>query len=266
MPETDALAPLARLREAQLDARTDQTEAATRLLERLARAHPDSPVPLALLAGVLSRGKHFSQAAAALTRAIARVPHPGPGDWELFYQRGVALDLAHRWPQAQADLERALQLSPDQPQVLNYLGYSWADQGRNLPRARQMLERAVAQQPSNGAIVDSLGWALLRLGDVGGAVRWLERAVELEPTDPTLNGHLGDAYWAAGRRTEAADQWRAALSFNPEPPERARIEARLRGTNAPTTGSAPATAGRQRASMAPPVPSPAQDTSAAARP
>ncbi|MGI4939781.1 MAG: tetratricopeptide repeat protein, partial [Janthinobacterium lividum] len=100
-------------------------------------------------------------------------------------------------------------------------------------RAREMLQKAMAAQPNNGAIVDSLGWALLRSGDVPGAVRWLERAVELEPVDATLNGHLGDAYWAAGRHGEAMDQWRHALTLAPEPDERARIEARLHAGNAP---------------------------------
>ncbi len=228
----DPLAPLARLREAQLDERAGRHDDAARLLVALAQAHPDSAVPLALLAGVQSNQKRYAEAAASLDRAIARVPRPGPGDWELFYRRGVALDLAHQWPRAQADLEHALVLSPDQPAVLNYLAYSWADQGRNLPRARQMLEKAVAAQPNNAAIVDSLGWTLLRAGDVPGAVRWLERACELDPIDATLNGHLGDAYWAAGRRVEAMDQWRRALSLNPEPQEKTRIEGRMHAGDA----------------------------------
>ena len=122
----------------------------------------------------------------------------------------------------------ALNLAPDQPYVLNYLGYSWTEQGRNLARARQMIERAVEQRPSDGAIIDSLGWVMLRQGDYDGAVKSLEHAVELLPEDSTINGHLGDAYWAAGRRQEALFQWRRALNLNPDPEDVPKLQAKLR--------------------------------------
>ena len=130
---------------------------------------------------------------------------------------------------AEADFLHALQLSPDQPYVLNYLGYAWTEQGRNLPRARQMIERAVELRPNDGSIVDSLGWVLLQQGDTAGAVRFLERAVELDSEDATVNGHLGDAYMAAGRKREAQVQWRRALILNPEPQEVQALEAKLAG-------------------------------------
>lgn len=120
-----------------------------------------------------------------------------------------------------------MKLSPDEPSVLNYLGYSWTEQGHELDRAQQMIKRAAEQRPNDGAIVDSLGWVELRKGDVAGAVASLERAVEMEPEDPTINGHLGDAYWAAGRKLEAEYQWRRALTLNPEPDDAAHFQSRL---------------------------------------
>lgn len=127
--------------------------------------------------------------------------------------------------------------SPDQPYVLNYFGYTWADKSRNLPQAREMVEKALQKRPNDGAIVDSLGWVMFRQGQTADAVKTLERAVELEPEDPEINGHLGDAYWAAGRKLEATYQWRRALTFNPEPDAAARLEAKLQSGTAPTVVS-----------------------------
>jgi Flp pilus assembly protein TadD len=111
---------------------------------------------------------------------------------------------------------------------MNYLAYTWVEQGKDLPEARRMLERAVELRPNDGNIVDSLGWALFRLGDLPGALRWLERAVELEPRNSVINDHLGDAYWAVGRQQEARFQWRRALGLDPEPADLAKIEQKLR--------------------------------------
>ena len=125
-------------------------------------------------------------------------------------------------------MKRALNLAPDQPAVLNYLAYSWADQGVHLPEARKMIERAIEQQPKDPAIIDSLGWVMLRQGQPGDAELLLEQAVALQPEDATINAHLGEAYWAVGRRLEAVFQWRRALTLDPEPDDKARWEARLR--------------------------------------
>jgi Flp pilus assembly protein TadD len=149
-----------------------------------------------------------------------------PGNWRLYFARGVARERLGRWPEAEADLEQALRLSPDQPGVLNYLGYSWVDRGERLQEGLALIQRAVAMQPQSGAIVDSLGWAYYRLGDYVQALEALERAVELEPAHPTLNDHLGDIYWRLGRRIEARFQWQRALSLDPDDPDaiRAKIE------------------------------------------
>lgn len=142
--------------------------------------------------------------------------------------RGIAHERAGAWPRAEADFKQALELSPEQPYVMNYLAYTWVEQGKDLPAARRMLERAVELRPNDGNIVDSLGWALFKMGDLPGAIRWLERAVELEPRNSVINDHLGDAYWAAGREREARFQWTRALGLEPEPADLVKITAKLR--------------------------------------
>ncbi len=148
-----------------------------------------------------------------------------PNDWRLFFSRGAARERLNRWPEAEADFRQALVLSPEQPDVLNDLGYTWIDRGERLQEGLAMIERAVELRPTSGAIIDSLGWAHYQLGDYALARDYLERAVELEPADPTLNDHLGDAYWRLGRRIEARFQWQRALSYNPDDP--AAIQAKI---------------------------------------
>ncbi|MGH7159563.1 MAG: tetratricopeptide repeat protein, partial [Acetobacteraceae bacterium] len=130
---------------------------------------------------------------------------------------------------AEDDFREALRRQPNQPYVLNYLGYSWAVQGHHLAEARQMVAKAAELRPNDGAILDSLGYVMLRQGDVPGALRWLLRAVTLEPDDATINGHLGDAYWAAGEKLQAWYQWQHALTMHPSAAEAARLEAKLKG-------------------------------------
>ena len=224
---SDALAPVVMLRRANLLDELNRTDEAAAVLETLAADHPDRSEPLAELGDNLRRHSRFPEAVAAFDRAVARIGTPTRANWPLFYERGIALERAGQWPRAEADFLFALELSPDQPGVLNYLGYAWADQGRNLDRARAMVERAVEQRPEEGSYVDSLGWILLLQGDKDGALQQLERAVTLMPGDATVNGHLGDALDAVGRKREAAFQWRSALNLQPEPAEVARIEAKL---------------------------------------
>jgi tetratricopeptide (TPR) repeat protein len=227
VPATDPVIAIVQLRRAALVDRLGRTEDAMHDLERLAQQYPDSPLPDQQRGDILRSKQRFPDAAAAYDRAIARVAHPAAQDWVLFYDRGVAEERSHLWQKAEADFHRALELSPDQPYVLNYLGYSWADMGHHLNEARQMIQRAAEKRPNDGAITDSLGWVMYRQGDAKEAVTTLERAVELEPEDSTINGHLGDAYWAAGRKVEAQYQWRRALTLNPTADDAAKLEAKL---------------------------------------
>ncbi|HYF05982.1 MAG TPA: tetratricopeptide repeat protein [Acetobacteraceae bacterium] len=224
----DPLAPVAAMRRAIALDRLDRVEEAIAELQRLWASHPRSSQPAGRLGDILRGRSRWAEAAAAYDEAVARLGAPVAADWSLFYSRGIALERDGRWPQAEADFRRALELSPEQPYVLNYLAYTWVEMGQNLAEARAMLERAVALRPNDGNIVDSLGWALFKLGDIEGAIRWLEQAVELEPRSSVINDHLGDAYWRAGRQREAEFQWRRALSLDPEPGEAPRIEQKLR--------------------------------------
>jgi Flp pilus assembly protein TadD len=239
----DPLAAVVRQRRAALLDQQGASEQALHLLDALTRDYPDRPEPLAMQGDILRGERHFAEAVVAYDRAVALLLHPGHANWPLFYDRGIALERAHNWPRAEADFLKALELAPNQPFVLNYLGYSWTELGRNLPRARQMIEQALQQRPNDGAIVDSLGWVLLRQGDVAGAVKNLERAVELEPEDAAINAHLGDAYAAAGRKLEAQFQWRLALNLKPEPDDVPKLQAKLREVEQASGSSAAAPAG-----------------------
>ncbi len=224
----DPLAPVVALRRAVLLDKMDRLDDAVATLRRVGAAYPDKPQAPARLGDLLRGRSRFAEAAVAYDDAIARIGQPGPRDWPVFYARGIARERSGDWPRAEADFLKALELAPEQPYVLNYLGYSWADQGRNLDRAKAMLLRATELRPQDGNIADSLGWVLYRLGDHAQAVTWLEKAVELEPRSSVINDHLGDAYWAVGRRNEARFQWRRAAALDPEPEEAPKIEAKLR--------------------------------------
>ena len=196
------------------------------LAEETAKGAPDDPEAMELLADALRANERYKDSAAVLDKLIAQLGEKAA--WSLYYERGVALDQAGDWAGAERDLQHALTLSPDQPEVLNYLGYSWIDRGVQLKAAKAMVEKAVAAKPDDGAIVDSLGWAYYQMGDYKQAVEQLERATELEPADPDINNHLGDAYWRAGRKLEARFQWQQVLTLGPSEKLRAEVEAKLR--------------------------------------
>ena len=233
VPADDPLAALVDLRRAALLDRLGRTDEALAVLARMQQTYPDRSEPWVMQGGLLRELHRYPEAVAAYDQAVQLVAHPTRVNWPLFYERGIALDRAHRWPEAEADFQHALALSPDEPFVLNYLAYSWTEQGTHLDEARRMLERAAAAQPSDGAIVDSLGWVALHQGKTGEAVQDLERAAELDPEDATINGHLGDAYQAAGRTMEAEYQWRRALTLGPDADEALRLRNKLRDAGAP---------------------------------
>jgi Flp pilus assembly protein TadD len=155
------------------------------------------------------------------------IAKPDRRHWVYYYARGTSYERLKNWPPAEADLKKALELYPDQPLVLNYLGYSWIDQGIQLDEGMRLIERAVAVKPDDGYIVDSLGWAHYKRGNYAEAVRYLERAVELRPDDPVLNDHLGDALWKVGREREAKFQWDQSLSLKPEPDDALKTRRKL---------------------------------------
>jgi len=204
--------------------RVDEAIAA---LRNTVAAHPRALEAHTSLGDMLRRDSRFAEAGAAYDGALALVAHPEKRHWALFYQRGISFERSKQWPRAEADLLKALELEPDQPLVLNYLGYSWVEMGENLAEAQAMIEKAVEQRPGDGYIIDSLGWVLYRLGDFDGAVEHLGKAVEIKPVDPVVNDHFGDALWMVGRRIHARFQWKRSLSFEPEDDNAERIRRKL---------------------------------------
>jgi tetratricopeptide (TPR) repeat protein len=204
---------------------------AVRMLRTMMRERPDRADAARTLGDFLRIDERYRDAVTAYDTAHERAGDDT--DWRLYYTRGIALERAKLWDRAENDFLKALELEPDQPLVLNYLGYSWIEQGVNLERAKKMIEKAVSQRPQDGYIADSLGWALYRLGNYPDAVIHLERAVALEPGDPVINDHLGDAYWLAGRRDEARFQWTRALSQKPDADVEKIIRDKLRGKQLP---------------------------------
>ncbi len=193
--------------------RSDRLDQAIEVLEQLTRSHGTLPSVQSTLGDLLRAKEDYAGAITAYDRAIELAPKDTPSRWLLYYSRGIAHERSDDGEAAEADFRAALALEPEQPQVLNYLGYSLVEQQRNLDEALDMIERAVAASPTSGYIVDSLGWVLYRLGRYDEAVGQMERAVELIAVDPVVNDHLGDVYWAVGRAREAEFQWRRALSF-----------------------------------------------------
>ena len=216
IPATDPLSWTARLHMADNLDRMGQTDDAVTLLRDLAKAHPTRSRPLTDLGEMLRRHERFAEAIDAYDQALALSGATQPEHWRIYYSRGIAFEQTKQWPKAEADFLKALALQPDQPMVLNYLGYSWIDQGQNLKRALDMIRKAVNLRPRDGYIVDSLGWGQYRIGDFKGAVKSLERATMLLPADPLVNDHLGDALWQVGRTREARFQWQRALDLEPK--------------------------------------------------
>lgn len=215
-----------------------EKDQAVAVLKSVSLDNKDEIEPLIALGNVYRARKAFKDAAETYSAAIAALGQPTPGHWSLFYSRGIAYERLKRWPEAEADFRKALELSPDQPLVLNYLGYSWVEQNTNLDEAFRMLRRAVEQQPTDGYIVDSLGWAYYRLGQYDKALQLMEKAVDLKAADPTINDHLGDVYWRLGREREARFQWNHARDLNPEPEDLPKILEKIeKGLPPLTSGS-----------------------------
>ncbi|MEM1287935.1 MAG: tetratricopeptide repeat protein [Pseudomonadota bacterium] len=209
--------PLKRTAEICLGVLLDQLERpeeADEHLLALIESDPSDLDAIATLGTLLRVRRDFAMAADVYTQGIETITEPLPEHWRLFYQRGIAYERTDRWPLAEADFLKALELNEDQPDVMNYLAYTWVDRGENLDRSVEMLQRAVEMRPESGYIVDSLGWVYFRLGRFEEAVEQLERAVILDPTQAVIHDHLGDAYWMVGRRLEARFQWSHARDLD----------------------------------------------------
>ncbi|MBJ3778276.1 tetratricopeptide repeat protein [Acuticoccus mangrovi] len=205
----------------------DRHDEAITLLKGLVTDEPSDVGTAIALGNVYRSLERFADAAEVYTTSIAALGDVPEAYWTLYYYRGIARERTGQWTAAEKDFRKALELEPEQPLVLNYLGYSYIDRGENLDEALGMVRRAVEARPDDGYIVDSLGWAYYRLGRMEDAVRHLERAVQLKPGDPVINDHLGDAYWQVGRKLEAMFQWAHARDSEPTPEDLVKITQKL---------------------------------------
>lgn len=234
LPETALLYREAQIQRAQALFEADANEAAIAVLSKQLKRSPEDRDVLVSLGDLYRADKRFAEAENMYDRAVGLIEEDTPRDWHLYFVRGMMRERLDNWDMAESDLQRARKLSGDEPHVLNYLGYSWIDQGLYLEEGLKIIREAVKKQPKNGAFVDSLGWAHYRLGNYEKALNVLEQASLLEPTDPVITDHLGDALWRMGREVEARYQWRKALAFDPTDEERAKIEEKLlKGLGAP---------------------------------
>jgi len=206
----------ARLRTARTYNFLDKTNEATRILKDMAKEKKDRVGALVNLGTMYRNRMRYQDAVNSFEKAKKRIKFWKKQHWKLLYGNAACLERLKRWSAAEKDFLKALKLNPNEPSILNYLGYSWIEQGQHIDRAHKMIETAVKKRPQAAHIVDSLGWVQFKLGDMVAAVKNLERAALLMPADPTINDHLGDAYWKVGRKLEARFQWQKTLSLEPE--------------------------------------------------
>ena len=216
--------------------RLDRNEEAVETLRGLVAESPEDYGGYIALGGVLASDQKYDDVIEVYEEALNHLDRTDERFWPLHYRLGIAYERTKQWPKAEKTFKYALELSPNQPDILNYLGYSWVDMNINLDEGIEMIEKAVEMRPRDGYIVDSLGWAHYRLGRFEEAVEALERAADLRPRDPTINDHLGDAYWRVGRKLEAAYQWSQVLDMEPEDVDMVKVETKLEAAN---TGSVP---------------------------
>jgi tetratricopeptide (TPR) repeat protein len=193
------------------------------LLITVSQKDPTRVDALLNLGDILVSNKDYSEASEYYATAVQRIGSSKdglkPSHWPILYALAICYEQSDRWDSAEKTFIQALALSPDEPDVLNYLAYSWLDKGINFERAEKMLKTAVTQRPGDAHILDSYGWSLYKLERYKEALFFLEQANRRIPYDPTTNDHLGDIYWKIGRTNEASFMWKRALIFDPKPKE-----------------------------------------------
>ncbi|MCD2179727.1 tetratricopeptide repeat protein [Rhizobium sp. C1] len=253
--KVDPASPMHRVSELQMGLDLGQTgkhEEAVQHLKKLIAEDPSDFRSYLALGSVYADKENYAAMASTYDDAVKAIgPNPTRGQWAIFYQRGIAYERLKKWADAEPNFKKALELFPDQPQVLNYLGYSWIDMNTHLDEGMAMIKKAVDIRPDDGYIVDSLGWAYYRTGKYEDAVRELQRAVQLKEGDATINDHYGDALWRVGRKLEATFQWNRALVAKPEPDLEAKIKAKLKDGLPDLNGKTPAEADAEKAIQAP---------------
>jgi len=218
------LADIRRINVLRTGGRTDLAE---ELIRNRLRQSPRDVGMLQSLANILQQREAFEESIGFYNKAIEAISKTRANNWRIYFSRAMSYEGLENWEMAEKDLQQALKISPDQPAVLNYLGYTWIEKGLHIAEAKRMIETAAAARPDDGFIIDSLGWVYYLTGDYEGSVEVLEKAVRLEPDDVTINTHLGDAYWQVERKIEARFQWRHAIDSGAEGEELAELLKKL---------------------------------------
>lgn len=233
----DPLYPVAQFRLAIFDITSSHSAEAIDILQKLAKNTPQQAIIERALGNAYSGEKRWSDAIAAYSSAIdlaARQDNKAV-DWTLYFLRGMAYYEINDWPSAKSDVQKALTYNPDEPSLLNFLGYGMTEQRENLLDAERVLRKAHVLDPSDATVTDSLGWVYIKRGRLETGIGLLEKAAERIPDDPQVNYHLGVAYWEAGRKIEAVDEWNVALGLHPEPSDEKKIRQALQNVHAPIT-------------------------------
>ena len=211
------------------------TEKSFAILNKLHKLHPENINLSRSIAELFYKSENFDKSIQYYDLIFSKIEKIEFKHWPLFYSSGIALERGKKWERAEKQFLMALKFVPDNPQVLNYLGYSWIDQGININAAMEMIVKAAEQRPSDGYIIDSLGWAFYQIGQYEEAVIKLEKAVELT-SDSIIIDHLGDALFYSGRKIEAVFQWKRALEFEPSEEMTNKIKEKIEGTIIPKAG------------------------------
>jgi tetratricopeptide (TPR) repeat protein len=211
------------------------TEKSFAILNKLHKLHPENINLSRSIAELFYKSENFDKSIEYYDLIFSKIEKIEFKHWPLFYSSGIALERGKKWERAEKQFLMALKFVPDNPQVLNYLGYSWIDQGININAAMEMIVKAAEQRPSDGYIIDSLGWAFYQIGQYEEAVIKLEKAVELT-SDSIIIDHLGDALFYSGRKIEAVFQWKRALEFEPSEEMINKIKEKIKGTIIPKAG------------------------------
>lgn len=228
IPRQSPLYWISRMRIAEVYESTGQLNKATELLTALSKRPETRYQALVTLGDIHRRNENFASALKSYDEALTGIDILTEEHWAVIYARGMSLERLNNWTRAEKDLLMALEFQPDNPMILNFIGYSWADKGLHLDKALDYIRRAVALRPYDGYILDSYGWALYRTGDYAQAIVWLEKAIAQVPGDGTILDHLGDAYWRVGRENEARFQWRKALGASQDAAFKNIVSSKLR--------------------------------------
>ncbi|MDE1151573.1 MAG: tetratricopeptide repeat protein [Micavibrio sp.] len=217
---------LSRMRVSEVNEISGNLDGSIAMLKDLAKDSDTHMQSLVSLGDLYRRHDQYQNALEAYDQALAGTK-PDASQWSVIYARGMAQERLNHWDMAEKDLLQALQFQPDNPMILNFIGYSWADKGVHIDEALKYIRKAVALRPDDGYMVDSLGWALYRAGKYQESAEWLEKAVSIVADDSTILDHLGDAYWQTGRQTEARYKWQRAHELSKDAGFRAGLEQKM---------------------------------------